>query len=498
MNHLLNFQLPDRELSSSPSQPRKPKNYQAFRKERYVQANFRFVLRSNQDYKVHLLDPDIEIPWNNILQVIIDTTEEPKCPICLEYPVAPTFTRCGHTFCSCCLSRYLSLNEKSWRKCPMCYETINPRDLKRATYNVITPVCLDSLQKFTLMTRDQGSTICLPSKQFEVVKKNRIPSALFQPAFGYSKLLIGNQAHEKEILSRDLSSLLAYKDECLSCKELGPIPALDILIQKINNQLEKIVLKKPLDVVSSPTIVPAKCNQSTDDIFKLDEETNSVSRPLSNTSYHFYQAANGQFYFFHPLDIKILKQEFINYSDFPQDIEIKVIDIEDTIMTPELKKRFKYLAHLPNNCEISFCQVDLSTIVSAKTLDLFQSEINQRNAKLFAKMKKKEKGKNEKKSTLGAEPGDNYSPEYRSSPKLCTSLPNALTDFPLLPSTSKGSNTIVNNTEPSSFVKALSSSPVSSNSIDPIFNDSRWTEPQEIGKKKKKVLLMSTGANRKY
>ena len=56
-----------------------------------------------------------------------------------------------------------------------------------------------------------------------------------------------------------------------------------------------------------------------------------------------------------------------------------------------------------------------------------------------------------------------------------------------------------------SFAKALATSPSAapstSSSNQPNYaDDPRWNDPQEISKKngKKKVVLMSTGANRKY
>ena len=40
-------------------------------------------------------------------------------------------TRCGHIYCWPCILHYLALGEKSWRKCPICYESVHDTDLKR-------------------------------------------------------------------------------------------------------------------------------------------------------------------------------------------------------------------------------------------------------------------------------------------------------------------------------------------------------------------------------
>ncbi|CAG8613891.1 10189_t:CDS:2, partial [Dentiscutata heterogama] len=70
LNHLLNFSFPPRQRSVS-STPRKQKsiNYQPFNKERFVNANFRFLVNSMGDYSVYNVDPDILLQWESIEQV---------------------------------------------------------------------------------------------------------------------------------------------------------------------------------------------------------------------------------------------------------------------------------------------------------------------------------------------------------------------------------------------------------------------------------------------
>lgn len=57
--------------------------------------------------------------------------EVPSCPICLYPPTAAKITRCGHIFCWACILHYLSLSEKTWSKCPICYSSVHKKDLKR-------------------------------------------------------------------------------------------------------------------------------------------------------------------------------------------------------------------------------------------------------------------------------------------------------------------------------------------------------------------------------
>ena len=49
-----------------------------------------------------------------------------------------------------------------------------------------------------------------------------------------------------------------------------------------------------------------------------------------SASFYFYQAADGQHIYLHPLDIKVLKQEFGSYDNFPSHIKLPVISIRES------------------------------------------------------------------------------------------------------------------------------------------------------------------------
>ncbi|KAI8048104.1 hypothetical protein BDF22DRAFT_703939 [Syncephalis plumigaleata] len=135
LTHMLNFSLPPRQPSSLSGPRRRRGNYTPFNKERFINANFRFVVRPSGDYTVQAVDPDVPIEWTDVEQVIIVAEEEAVCPICLSKPVAPRVTRCGHIFCFSCILRYLATDtveddmrrkhedgigiaKRHWRKCP--------------------------------------------------------------------------------------------------------------------------------------------------------------------------------------------------------------------------------------------------------------------------------------------------------------------------------------------------------------------------------------------
>lgn len=57
--------------------------------------------------------------------------EVPLCPICLYSPIAAKITRCGHIYCWPCILHYLALTDRTWQKCPICFEAVHKNELKR-------------------------------------------------------------------------------------------------------------------------------------------------------------------------------------------------------------------------------------------------------------------------------------------------------------------------------------------------------------------------------
>jgi len=86
-------------------------------------------------------------------------------------------------------------------------------------------------------------------------------------------------------------------------------------------------------------------------------------------SFHFYQASDGSQVYLHPLDIRILKQEFGDYSAFPAKFNAKILQLEEGAVNSDLRKRFRYLGHLPLGCDVTFVEVSLDGLVSEATLE---------------------------------------------------------------------------------------------------------------------------------
>lgn len=142
-----------------------------FSKEQFLQANCQFVVKSSCDYSIHMCDPDRLVEWDHIEEVHVDTLSTIACPICLYEPTAGKMTKCGHVYCWSCILHYLSLSDKSWRKCPICFESIYKSDLKSVRvikrereYRVGDEI------ELTLMFKPRVSkyaTVCMPVSALE-------------------------------------------------------------------------------------------------------------------------------------------------------------------------------------------------------------------------------------------------------------------------------------------------------------------------------------------
>lgn len=96
--------------------------------------------------------------------------------------------------------------------------------------------------------------------------------------------------------------------------------------------------------------------------------------------FYFYEAL--LHYYLSPLDIRILKAAFGDFSSFPTTILPRVERVSTGhIVDDELRKRAKYLAHLPSGCEVGFLECDWTDVVIPEVLEGFAIEIERRRKK---------------------------------------------------------------------------------------------------------------------
>ncbi|KAF3923196.1 hypothetical protein ABW20_dc0109697 [Dactylellina cionopaga] len=112
--------------------------------------------------------------------------------------------------------------------------------------------------------------------------------------------------------------------------------------------------------------------------------------------YFFYQSLPHSY--LSPLDIRILKVAFGSFSAFPSSILPRVENFSmGHVVDDELRKRAKYLSHLPYGCEVAFLECDWTDIVPPEVLARFSGDLERR------RKKKREKDTREERDRIRAE-----------------------------------------------------------------------------------------------
>lgn len=124
---------------------------------------------------------------------------------------------------------------------------------------------------------------------------------------------------------------------------------------------------------------------------KSPVRTNNASLPHPpDQPYYFYQAL--PHFYLSSLDIRILKAAFGEFSQFPSTILPRIEHISTGhIVDEDLRKRTKYLSHLPFGCEVSFLECDWTDLVSEAVLEKFSAEITRRRRRNMEKAAREEK-----------------------------------------------------------------------------------------------------------
>ncbi|KAH8347505.1 hypothetical protein KR059_011972 [Drosophila kikkawai] len=390
LNHLLNFHCVPRELERGHHHQHQQNHGLGLRKQRYnkeqfLQANFQFVIRLGAKAQVNG-SPDELIDWSYIEQINIQTTEELQCPICLYPPVAAKLTRCGHAYCWPCLLHYLSLSDKTWRKCPICYDAIHAGDLKSCTIEQQRDLQVGDTITFQLMRRHKGSMYIEKhgGAGGEAIERFPLLSA-GEEAKRYSKFVIAKRADVAAIIERERVELLAESD--VSCPE-------DVFIQQalvtLQERSEKLGLEKPdpRELELEEVELPPQDHEAKFDIEKPDdasissagEASSSTSCSSGNTSshkyYYFYQSNDGQNIYLHPLNVKMLQACYGTLDLGPLLIEAQIVQKEQHSMDEEHRRKFTCLGHLPLTCQFSVVEVELHPpIVSGGILKLFREDL---------------------------------------------------------------------------------------------------------------------------
>ncbi|TQV93905.1 hypothetical protein V2A60_003937 [Cordyceps javanica] len=400
ITHLLNYTAP-RPVQDHTFHPRPHRRhpavglgsgYHAVDKSRYVHANYRFVVRPDVSYKGQAADADLYIDWSNVLQVIASAeSQAASCPICLSEPVASRMARCGHIFCLPCLIRFLATtsNEEDtksaklpkWKKCPLCEDSVYMQEVR--------PVRFYSGQESSLprpgddvvlrlMARKSNSTLALPREGgAEVINaSDDIPWHFAANVLDYARVMKGTKEYMNEQYEDEVAALVKQEkeDKDLFGQDEAWTQRAIRAVKSLQERIDNLT-----DVAAATSL------------------TNRVSgKPMSDSDFYFYSAP--PHLYLSPLDIRILKTKYGSFSSFPSSLLPTVEHISTGHLVDDaLRKRAKYLGHLPQGCIISFLECDWTDIVPEETLSTFVSDIAKR------RKRNKDKAAQEERERVDAE-----------------------------------------------------------------------------------------------
>jgi len=443
LNHLLNFNYTSRHSVSS---PRGRGDYRSFRahtdatkrrpkykKEQYLQANCQFIVKEAANYDAHLSDPDMIVDWDLIKQVNLKTTSDvPSCPICLYPPTAAKISRCGHVFCWSCILHYLSLSDSSWRKCPICDESIQRSDLKSVVSTAWKEFRVGDEIEFYLMRRERNSLFALPVDAYFSGVDDKHPNLGMR--LNYSRIITASPEQvAQHIIARERQEL---ENQYRADQNEPEVCFIEEALQYITEQEQDLLLASSL-ADDQPEIVArgmdwikemeGESNQTPTDIFNSYEEFDAKEdyydpRPRHTSSssdgtviersgspseitaddlefsptedlpcgfkeknttpkstFYFYQSSDGQQIFLHAVNIQMLSSQYGSLENCPRVIRGRILEKESTSMTLELRNKLRYLKHLPVTSIFEVCEIDIRVPKIAREVwEEFQPQLEAR------------------------------------------------------------------------------------------------------------------------
>jgi len=114
----------------------------------------------------------------------------------------------------------------------------------------------------------------------------------------------------------------------------------------------------------------------------------SLQPPASE--FYFYQSMDGRWLFLHPLLMRVLLTHHCSYSGLPASIHGTLVEVEPQMQTPALRKRHKFLGHLPLGGGYALAEIDLREEVGEAGLVTFSSELANRAERREGRVKEQQ------------------------------------------------------------------------------------------------------------
>jgi hypothetical protein len=321
------------------------------------------------------------------------------------------------------------------KSCPLCWDHISLGEVKPVRWyegQETTPQEGQDLV-LRLMKRSAGSTLALPRDGAEnLAEDDDIPWYYAAEVMDYARIMKGNGNYMVQQFDTEISALeqqekedeLMFGDDNAEWTRRAIRTLNDAKSRASDDEQLQFEPDRPVQPPVAPKRLPIELSSKVDvpDMYAIhhasksgheldshvesnlsnnadsqDLSSNSSNTPVAGqqiivsppigairqltqqptSEYYFYQAL--LHYYLSPLDIRILKEAFGSYAAFPTTILPRVERVNTGhVVDDDLRKRNKWLGHLPRGCEVIFLECDWTDTVPSEILDKFKEEIERR------------------------------------------------------------------------------------------------------------------------
>eukprot|EP01104_Vermistella_antarctica_P009236 TRINITY_DN235_c3_g3_i1.p1 TRINITY_DN235_c3_g3~~TRINITY_DN235_c3_g3_i1.p1 ORF type:complete len:810 (+),score=114.84 TRINITY_DN235_c3_g3_i1:1449-3878(+) len=92
----------------------------------------------------------------------------------------------------------------------------------------------------------------------------------------------------------------------------------------------------------------------------------------------FYQEESGRLVFLHPINVALLKHEFLASKRMPHQVAARVLEVEEMTATAAVRRRYPFVGHLPLASVFVLLEVDLTDQLSHDTCAVFADILDER------------------------------------------------------------------------------------------------------------------------
>ncbi|XP_078441329.1 RING/U-box superfamily protein isoform X2 [Wolffia australiana] len=368
-NYLLNFHFDpiSRPAPRKPPTPKKQPKARPYNKDLFLQANYKFFVLDTGEYCRGSMDPDKMLEWEDIVCVRYLTPFEVHCPICLESPISPQITSCGHIFCFPCILQYLLMKGDVWERCPLCFTMISAKDLYTVHIHNVRPHNVGDHVQLTLLMRARDSSVPLQKNN----RKFESASCGDDVWDSFTKFTLTSDVElSVREARRDLDDWLAKVNAGL-VDDLERLPYVCAALEQLDKRMQTWADHRsfsgspPSDSALSDSIATARGIQK-------------LGSPEKSEPYFFYQSVDGQHLILHPLNMKCLLHHYKSYDALPERIEGKILELETVAQSEATRRRYRFLSHLPLTTSFQLCELSLREALPAEALSPFMDEIKKR------------------------------------------------------------------------------------------------------------------------